>query len=449
MTESNRIEYKRELTDNLEKEVIAFLNYREGGIIYIGIDNSGKVIGIDNSDELQLKIKDRLKNNIQPSCLGLFDVINENESGQNIIKIIVASGSEKPYYLKKKGMSEKGCFIRIGSASEPMSITMIEDLFSKRTRNSIGKIISNRQDLSFEQLKIYYNAKKLKLNDKFAKNLELLTPEGKYNYVAYLMADENSNSVKLAKYSGINRVDLIENNEYGYCSLIKATKAILDKLEIENRTFAKITAKERIEVNLWDKIAIREAVINAIVHNDYTREVAPKFEIFSDRLEITSAGSLPNGMSKEEFFEGYSIPKNKEIMRIYKDLELVEQLGSGIPRILEVYTKESFKFTDNFLRMTFKFNETIDNSGKINKEIIKNVGNMSGKNVGNMSGKNVSNVAMKIIELISNNSNITISSIASITGVTERTVERKIKLLKESGNLKRIGGTRGYWEVIK
>ena len=98
---------------------------------------------------------------------------------------------------------------------------------------------------------------------------------------------------------------------------------------------------------------MREAIINAFVHSDYTKEIHPKFEVFSDRLEISSAGSLPEGLSEEEFFEGFSVPRNKEIMRVFKDLELVEQLGSGIPRILEYYDKECFHFSDNFLRMVF------------------------------------------------------------------------------------------------
>ena len=79
----------------------------------------------------------------------------------------------------------------------------------------------------------------------------------------------------------------------------------------------------------------------------------PKFEIFPDRLEITSAGRLPESFSKEEFFNGISIPRNKELMRVYRDVELVESLGSGIPRILRVYGEDSFKFTDNFIRITF------------------------------------------------------------------------------------------------
>jgi ATP-dependent DNA helicase RecG len=83
------------------------------------------------------------------------------------------------------------------------------------------------------------------------------------------------------------------------------------------------------------------------------KEVPPKFEIFPDRIEITSAGGLPEGLSQEEFFEGFSVPRNKELMRVFKDLGMVEQLGSGVPRILESYKRECFTFTDNFLRMTF------------------------------------------------------------------------------------------------
>jgi len=96
MNESNRIEFKRTLNDKLEREVVGFLNYREGGVMYIGIDDDGSIFGVEDIDEVQLKIKDRLKNNILPSSMGLFDIIVEEHKGKDIIKIIVASGPEKP-----------------------------------------------------------------------------------------------------------------------------------------------------------------------------------------------------------------------------------------------------------------------------------------------------------------------------------------------------------------
>ena len=257
--ESNRVEYKRELTDGFEREAIAFLNYRDGGVIY--------------------------------------------------------------------------------------------------TRNSLGRMRSLQQSLNFEQLRIYYEEAGFSLGDRFAANLELLTEDGAYNYAAYLLSDRNGNSVQVAKYRGLDRYDLIDTNEYGYCSLIKTCKQVLDRLDVENRTATKITRKERIERRLWNVVALREAVINAIIHNDYTNEAVPKFEIFDDRLEITSAGSIPEGVAREEFFAGYSIPRNKILMRVFKDLDIVEYLGSGMPRILRAYPKESFIFTANFIRSVFPISQ--------------------------------------------------------------------------------------------
>lgn len=116
-------------------------------------------MGVQDIDGDLLKIKDRIKMSIAPSALGLFDVVIEEWQGVEIIKLIVASGSEKPYFKKKYGMTEKGCFIRLGSASEPMPQTSIDRLFAGRTRHSIGKIKSHRQDLRFAQLRIYYEEK--------------------------------------------------------------------------------------------------------------------------------------------------------------------------------------------------------------------------------------------------------------------------------------------------
>jgi ATP-dependent DNA helicase RecG len=136
---------------------------------------------------------------------------------------------------------------------------------------------------------------------------------------------------------------------------------------------------------------LREAIINSLVHNDYTREASPKFEIFEDRIEITSAGSLPEGLSENEFFEGSSMPRNKELMRVFKDLELVEQLGSGVPRILQHYDKKCFKFSDNFLRMSFPKAAT---------------GNQVSNQVSNQVGNQVSNQVLpsgsKLLEALEN-----------------------------------------------
>ena len=355
--ETNRIEYKQELTADFEREIVAFLNYSEGGELYIGVGNDGNVTGVQNIDSIQLKIVDRIKNNILPATLGLFDVVVETKNDVQIIKIVISSGIEKPYYLRSKGMSPKGCFIRVGNSAQPMTTAQIDALYSKRIPTKLSNMPSPRQKLSFQQLEIYYSEKKMKLNDEFLSSLDLVDESGRYNYAGYLLADENGISIKVAKYAGKNKVDLIENEEYGYRCLITATNQVLNKLRVENKTFAKITSTTRQERKMVDETALREAWINAVVHNDYSREVPPVVEIFSDRLTITSYGGLPQGLSRDNFFRCRSMPRNRELMRIFKDVGLVEHLGSGMGRILEVYDQSIFTFEDNFLIVTFPFAE--------------------------------------------------------------------------------------------
>lgn len=453
MSETNRIEYKRELTSDLdiEKEVIAFLNYKEGGYIYIGIDKEGNIVGVENADDCMLRLKDRIKNNISPSAMGLFDISTETKEGHTVVKITVASGIEKPYFKTKYGMTPRGAYIRVGTSAEPLPQEQIDRLFAIRTRNSINKIVSNRQDLTFEQLRIYYDEKGKRLNDNFKRSLELVTKEGEYNYVAYLLADENNNSIKVAKYSSLNRCDLIENNEYGYCSLIKATKSVLTKLEIENKVAARITPMERIETPLWDRVAVREAVVNAIVHNDYSFEVPPKFEIFPDRLEITSAGRLPESLSREEFFTGISIPRNKELMRIYRDLDIVESLGSGIPRILRSYGQECFHFTDNFIRITIPVSAQKDSA--IGEESAEKVNDISGQKTTMWPEgveKSVEKSVEKITKAMKDNPQITVKELTTLVGLSRRGVEKNIKKLQEQGVIRRVGPDKGgHWEIVK
>ena len=431
MSESNRIEYKRELTDALEKEVIAFLNAKEGGVIYIGIDNDGQMHGLSDCDAAQLAIKDRLKNNIQPSIMGLFEIIHEQREGQDIIRITVAGGLEKPYHLKKFGMTEKGCFLRVGSACEPMPTDMIESLYGKRVRNTIGRMESPRKDLGFEQLRIYYEARGLHLNDAFMKNLELLTPEDKPNYAAYLLADENGVSVQVAKYADTTRVHLIENRDYGRCSLVKALKAVLDRVDVENTIFTKIGYPLRQERPMIDAIAMREAVINAIVHNDYSYGATPKIEFFSDRVEVTSMGGLPYGVEEEDLFSGGSVPRNKEIMRVFRDLEIVEHLGSGILRIVKAYGREAFEIRKSFLRVILPYVEPI----------VEVTPQVDPKSSGKSSGK--------ILQLLRDNPHMTIPELAIQLGISTRAIEKNIKALQSKGQLQRVGAAKGgQWQVL-
>ena len=433
--EDSRNEFKLVLNDKLEKEIVGFLN-ANGGNVYIGVDDAGNVVGLDgNIDEIQLQIKDRIKNNILPATLGLFDIEVMEDDDKKYLHIIVASGNEKPYYLRKKGMTPDGCFIRIGSSCEQLTESKIEELYAKRTRNSLKNIVSPTQMLKFSDLKIYYNEMGYKINDNFLKQLGLIMDDGRYNYLAYLLADNNDISIKVATYSGDDAYDLIENEEYGYCCLVKAAKRVIEKFEMINRTYSKITSEDRREVKMFDSVSVKEAITNAFVHNLWEREYPPKFEIFRDHIAISSTGGLPLNVSKNDFLNGFSAPTHPELMRVFKDLDMVEQLGTGVIRILKSYSSDVYQFSDNFIRVNFQF-KSADSLGNIHNSVKEDKVFLT---------DNQEN----IVNLIKKDSRITQQEMSEKLGLNITTVAKNLSALKNKKILRRIGSNKnGQWELF-
>ncbi|MDR3244182.1 MAG: putative DNA binding domain-containing protein [Elusimicrobiota bacterium] len=460
-TETNRIEYKQILTDDLEKEAVAFLN-STGGEICIGIKDDGTIIGVSKPDATHTKIKDKLINKSRPNIMGLFDIFTEDMDDKIIIIVKLAGGSETPYYIKQKGRSEAGCFIRVGSSAQPMPEEIIDKLMAKRHPTSLANIPSRHQDLTFNQLKIFYEEKGKLLNSNFAKSLDLLLPDGKYNQLAYMFSDINNISIRVAKWWGTEKIDLRENEEYGYCSLIKAMQKVLDKFELENITQArKVGIGARQEKSLVDNKALREAIINAFAHNDYSSQETPVFEIFSDRFEITTYGGLVEGLTKEEFFTGVSKLRNREIMRIFKDIEFVERLGSGMPYIVKKYGRNIFNFMNCVIKSAFHYDQSINNDGKDKTDSMEESKEESREESREKSKekskeksreKNIRKIENreKILKAIKQNSEITTQELASLIGISVAGIEKNIKQMKLQNLIRRIGPDKGgHWEVVE
>lgn len=431
LNEDKRTEFKIKLTDDLEKEVIAFLN-TDGGNMFIGVDDKGKVQGnLGNVDLLQRTIKDRLKDNIVPSTLGLFDVILDNEDGKDFIQIVVAKGNERPYYLRGMGMTPDSCFIRVGSSVVSMNNETILNLYSKRTKNSLKNIKSPEQELEFSTLKLYYQEKGFEVNNNFLNKLEFYNDDKEFNYIAYLFADNNKISVQFAKYKDDDVYNLIENEELGFCSLIKIADNVLNKLRIENKTFTKIETPTRKEIKMYNYDCVKELVINALVHNDWCYGYSPKFEIFKSKLVVSSNGGIQEGVSQTEFLEGFSNPRNPEIMRIFRDLNFAEQLGTGIQRVLKFYDKSIFQFYPNHIRVTIPFNQNT-----LEKQLTTDC--------------TLGEIENSILKLINDNPDITQDEIANKLDISKRTVSRHFKNLLDGNYIERVGSSKsGHWKINK
>lgn len=458
-------EFKIKLTDSFEYEVISFLNMN-GGNIYLGVNDDGEVVGLNGNVEFLKKIiSDRIKYNILPSAIELCDVAILNEENKKYIKINISRGINGPYYLKGNKMNFNSYFNKaensikkmdqiennnndnlqndlssdiednesedINLSNIPLDNSSSENLTLNNNKKSLCNILSPDQNLKFNQLKKYYKDNGFIINNNFLYQLGLYTEDNKYNYNAYLLSDNNNISIKFGKYNGDKPIFLTENIDFGNCSLIDATNNILNKIKDENKVINNNDTSSGEDKRMYEFNAVKEAVINAIIHNDWSNGYSPKFEMFSNKFVITSNGGICNNITKEEFLQGFSVPKNKELMKIFNDIKLTNQMGTGIIKILNYYDKKVFEFFPNFLRVSFPF----ENS---NFDLYSYTGKVS----------NLSSTQNSILSLIHNSPKITEEKIANLLNINIRTVQRNIKCLISLGLLIRNGSKKnGSWVI--
>lgn len=438
--ESETLELKEKYTDTIAKEIVSFLN-SDGGKILIGVKDNGIVIGVDKIDEVLRKISDIITSQIEPNPQDEISSDLKFDEGKTLIVIHINKGRNHIYCQKKYGFSSAGCTIRIGTTCKEMTPEQIKIRYEKKFIDNeyMLKKKANSSSLSFRELKIYYSEKNYHLEDKsFETNLNLRNEAGEYNLLAELLSDKNNIPFIFVKFQGENKASISERSDYGYGCILTTYVKIKNRLQAENICVSDTTVRPRKDTYLFDFDCVNEAILNALVHNDWTI-TEPQISMFYDRLEILSHGGLPSGMTKEQFFDGISKPRNATLMRLFLNMGLTEHTGHGIPTIVEKYGKDVFQIESNYIRCTIPFE----------KEIIDQIDN---KNVGLNVGLNVAlnKTEKKVIELLIENPSITSVELAEIIGVTKRTIERTFKSLQEKKMIERIGSKRdGNWIVVR
>lgn len=296
----------------------------------------------------------------------------------------------------------------------------------------------NLESLSFYTLKNSYLEMGYKLNDDtFEANLKLINNYGKYNVMAELLSDNNRYSLIFVKFNGKNKASISQRSDYGNKSIIFGYKQLMNRIAAENICICDTTVRPRIDTYLFDYDSVNEAVVNAIVHNDWSI-TEPQVSFFTDRIEIISHGGLPHNLSIEEFYRGISKPRNVRLMKIFSDLDIVDHTGHGVPIIIDKYGREAFEISDNHIIMTIPFNKKVMESMNV------------GENVGENVDVNLNSTERTIIELVLKDPTLTAEKISIEIGKTKRTAERYLKALQDKGYLKRDGSDKkGYWKVIK
>ena len=438
--ESELVELKEKYTDSIVREIVSFLN-TNGGTIYIGIKDNGDIVGVEKVDEVLRKISDIITTQIEPNPQDEISSELKFDEGTTIIVINIDKGRKHIYCQKKYGFSSNGCTIRIGTTNKEMTPDQIRVRYEKKFIDSEYMLQkrSSLAELSFRELKIYYSERGFHISESsFESNLNLRNSHGEYNLLAEILADRNNIPFIFVKFKGNNKAAISERSDYGYGCLITTYMKMKNRLKAENINISDTTIRPREDIYLFDFDAVNEAVLNALVHNDWTM-TEPQISMFEDRLEILSHGGLPMGMTKSHFFEGISKPRNTTLMRIFLSVGLTEHTGHGIPTIISKYGKDVFEITDNYIRCTIPFEKRV-----LNNILKSDVGMNVGMNVG------LNNTEKEVIKYLIENGNYTADELSKKIGVTQRTVERAFKSLQEKRILSRIGSKRdGTWIITK
>lgn len=247
--------------------------------------------------------------------------------------------------------------------------------------------------------------------------------------LAELLSDKNNIPLIFVKFQGQDKSAISERNNYGMGCILSSYEKIKTRLEAENICVSDTTVRPRKDRYLFDQDCINEAVLNALVHNDWTI-TEPQISMYSDRIEILSHGGLPKGMSLRDFYDGISHPRNMTLMRVFLNMGLTEHTGHGIPTIVKKYGKDVFTITENYVRCVLPFEPLVI------EKMQNNVGLSVGLNVG------LNKTEKAVLKLLIVNADYNAESLATDIGVTKRTIERAFASLQKKGKLKRIGSKR-------
>ncbi len=338
MIEDQNAEFKREYTDKLLKSVVAFCN-TSGGKIVIGVDDDGNIIGLEDPDDTAKKCVNALSDRIRPDITLFTEVTIHQYSDKSIVTIEVVEGDKKPYYLREKGLCAEGVYVRRGTSSIPVTdeelIKMIRDIRSLTFEDQI----SFNQELTFNELRSIFERNGTNLDDNHMEILHLKDGE-RFTNLAFILSDQYDQSIKMASFDDDFRTHFIERAETEGC-ILKQMEDALAFMRRYNNPSSRIEGMRRIDKYPYSDESLREAMMNAVAHRDYSMSAPILLSIYPDKMTITSPGGMKDFYSMEEMLRGVSSLRNRNLAAIMYRLRMIEAYGTGIPRIFGSYAASS------------------------------------------------------------------------------------------------------------
>ncbi|MDY3230281.1 MAG: putative DNA binding domain-containing protein [Clostridiaceae bacterium] len=351
--ESETVELKEIVVEDIKKEIIAFAN-SAGGTLYVGISDNGSVVGVDNPDMATQQISNMVRDGIKPDVTMFTRYDTKEAEGKQVIAVEVQRGTERPYYLAKKGLRPEGVYVRQGTSSVPATTTAIRRMIKDTDGDSFEAMRSLEQTLTFEAATKEFQLRKIEFGSAQMKTLGLLNTDGIYTNLGLLLSEQCTHTVKGAVFEGTDQSVFRDRQEFTG-SLLQQLNEVYEYIDRRNQVKATFDKLRRIDTRDYPEVAIREALLNSLVHRDYSFSASTLISVYDDRIEFTSIGGLPDGISLNDIMLGLSVCRNQKLANVFYRLQLIEAYGTGMMKIMRAYENSSHKpaieTTDNAFKI--------------------------------------------------------------------------------------------------
>ena len=334
--ESESVELKSKYVDSIKKEIIAFANTRDGKV-YIGVEDDGEICGVDDPDQVIRQVSNAVRDSIKPDVTMFVSYHAREREDKHIIEVEVQCGSHRPYYLSDKGLRPEGVYIRRGTSSVPASDLAIRKMIKDTDGDSYEEMRSQEQELSFNKLTEEFEKRDMLLGMPQMISLGLADNEGLYSNLALLLSDQCPHIIKAATFEGVDSGSFHDRREFTG-SILQQLEDAYAYMDMRNNTTATFEGLLRIDQRDYPEVALREAMLNAIVHRDYSISASTLISIYKNRVEIISIGGLAGGISYDDMMLGISYSRNRNLADVFYRLNLIETYGTGMGKIMGAYS---------------------------------------------------------------------------------------------------------------
>lgn len=442
--ESETVELKEVVVDDIKKEIIAFANC-DGGKLYIGVRDDGTVIGLDNADSVSLQISNMVRDAIKPDITMFLHYETIVENGKNVVVVDIQRGTDRPYYLAKKGMRPEGVYVRQGYSSVPATDTAIRRMIKETDGDRFEAMRCLNQDLTFEATKKEFELRKTDFGPQQMRTLKLIDQDGLYSNLALLLSDQCVHTIKVAVFQGTDQTIFKDRREFTG-SLMQQMNEVYDFIDFRNQTRATIEKLYRVDVRDYPEVAVREALLNLLVHRDYSFSASAFISIYEDRIEFVSIGGLMPGIDLEDVMVGISVCRNQDLANVFYRLHLIEAYGTGMGKIMKAYESMQVKPVIETTKNAFKI--ILPNINAKYETENATVKTKSGTPVTVHTEKELSDEEEKILEYARKHGAITRNDVIELLEVSASTAARVIRKMVKTNLLEQKGKARNTHYTI-